>query len=88
MFQGDISAVSFEKNPAENFKLPHSFKSDFATLVKTSLSATFQLPRGNQPLRGRLHKAAARPQRRGKRLEALKFKEIHTSAPPTTDLSQ
>ena len=32
MFLGDIPAVSFEKNPAENFKLPHSFKSDFATL--------------------------------------------------------
>ena len=29
----------------------------------------------NQPLRGRLHKAAARPQRRGERLGALKFKE-------------
>ena len=36
----------------------------------------------NQPLRGRLHKAAARPQRRGKRLGALKFKEIHPSAGP------
>ncbi|MEO1765362.1 MAG: hypothetical protein AAFR83_26405 [Cyanobacteria bacterium J06629_18] len=33
----------------------------------------------NQPLRGRLHKAAARPQRRGERLGALKFKEIHPS---------
>ena len=29
----------------------------------------------NQPLRGRLHKADARPQRRGERLGALKFKE-------------
>ena len=29
----------------------------------------------NQPLRGRLYKAAARPQRRGERLGALKFKE-------------
>ena len=35
-----------------------------------------------QPLRGRLHKAAARPQRRGERPGALKFKEIHPSAGP------
>ena len=42
----------------------------------------------NQPLRGRLHKAAARPQRRGKRLGVLKFKEIHPSALPAIGSSQ
>ena len=37
----EIPAESFEKNPAENFGLPHSFKSDFATLPTTNLDAPY-----------------------------------------------
>ena len=34
VFKGDIPAESLEKILQKNFKIPHSFKSDFATLLE------------------------------------------------------
>ena len=70
-----ISFTNFRKYPVDLLFAVTYHKLQGVTLDKLILSI-------NQPLRGRLHKAAARPQRRGERLGALKFKEIHPSAGP------